>query len=68
MSPPGCKGRKGEHVKLLLLLLLRAGPHLGEMPGPGHQPALHRKARKWQRKHRLWALLMLGGQVPVFIG
>lgn len=66
MSPPGRKGRKGEHVKLLLLL--RAGPHLGETPGPGHQPALHRKARKWQRKHRLWAVLLLRGQVPVFIG
>lgn len=45
VSSPGCKGRKGERVKLLLLLL-RAGPHLGEVPGPGHQPVLCRKARK----------------------
>lgn len=56
MSSPGCKGRTGEHINLLLLLLLRAGLQLGEMPGPGHHLILHRKARRQQRKHAVGTL------------
>lgn len=48
MSSPRGQGRKGERGKLLLLLLLRAGPR--------HHLVLHRKARKQQRKHTLRAL------------